>query len=74
VENVVEMYAPLMPAYQTNTAIAATLVTTNARVRGFRISSRVRASAARPTSSGKTPIPIASAPVDHVACSRIRSL
>src|SRR5919106_2697459 len=74
VENTVERYAPLIPAYPTKVTSAATLVTTKARVRGSVASLLGRARAAMPTSSGRTPIPIASAPVAQVACSQIRSL
>ena len=70
----VEMYAPLIAAYPTKTAIAATLVTTKARVLGSRGSSFGRASAAMPTIIGRTPIPIASAPIAQTPCSTIRSL
>ena len=73
VENVIEMYAPLTPAYATKTTRAATLVVTKARVFGSRGSPRGRASAATPAISGSTPIPIASAPSAQDACSRIRS-
>ena len=74
VENVVERYAPLIAAYQTKTARAATLVVTNARVRGSRGSSFGRASAETPIRSGRIPIPIASAPSAQDPCSKRRSL
>src|SRR5688572_9839366 len=74
VENTVELYAPLTPAYTTKTKRAATLVVMNARVRGSRSSDRGRASAATPSRTGSTPTPIASAPSAQLACSKSRSL
>src|SRR5918996_2207116 len=73
VENTVDTYAPFTPTYTTNTTSVERLVTTNARVRGSRISSRGRASADSPATTGSTPIPIASAPRAQDACSGMRS-
>ncbi len=69
----IEICAPLMPAYATNTTSAKTPVMTNARVFGSVTSLRGLASAAMPARSGRTPIPIARAPDAQAACSRIRS-
>ena len=68
------MYAPFTPAYAMKTTSVATLVTTNARVRESRRSSLGRASADTPATTGRMPIPIASAPIAQVACSTMRSL
>ncbi len=68
------MYAPLIPAYHTNAARAATLVTTKPVVSGERDSVFGRARAAMPRSAGRIPIPIESAPNAQTPWSKTRSL
>ena len=63
-----------MPAYQTKVASAAAVVVTNARVLGSLGSSFGRASAAIPATSGRIPIPIASAPIADTPWSKMRAL
>ena len=56
------------------TISAATLVVTKARVLGSALSDRGRINEAMPSSTGRTPMPIASAPKAQLACSKIRYL
>ena len=68
------MYAAFTAVYQPNATTLKTATATNARSASVRTTPRGRTSAASPATSGRTPIPIISAPTAHRPLSIIRSL